>query len=229
MGYKGLTRRHKFRRSFGILDLPMNARVQAIAERACRSETFRSSPRLRDFLRYLVKRAAVEGQAKETVIGVEFFQRDPGYDPRKDTIVRVEAHRLRRRLREYYQNEGAREPWQIDLPPGAYLPLVRRIEDAAFDWRLAVIVEGPDPLTSEGLTAELIRRLGALRGVKVLAPLSSLKARNSKEAIQQLGANAILDCRVDGPTLQATLSRAQGDQLTPVGSFDNVIQRPSTR
>jgi tetratricopeptide (TPR) repeat protein len=183
-----------------------------------------SSPRLRDFLRYLVKRQAVEGQAKETLVGVEFFQRDPGYDPRKDPIVRVEAHRLRRRLREYYQREGAQDPWQIDLPPGGYVPIIRRLEDAALEWRLAVRVDAADPLTAEGLTAELIRQLGVLRGVKVLAPLSALTARNPKEAIQQLGANAILDCRLDGLSLQATLSRARGDQLIPVGSFDNVIQ-----
>src|SRR5215475_10438853 len=103
----------------------MGFELQAIAERVCRSETFRPSPRLRDFLLYLVKRQAAEGQAKETLIGMEFFQRDPAYDPRKDPIVRVEAHRLRRRLREYYQREGAHDPWQIELPAGAYLPIRR--------------------------------------------------------------------------------------------------------
>src|SRR3954468_24802269 len=56
-----------------------------------RIETFRSSPRLRDFLGYLVKRQAMEGQDKETLIGMEFFQRDPAYDPRKDPIVRLET------------------------------------------------------------------------------------------------------------------------------------------
>jgi tetratricopeptide (TPR) repeat protein len=202
----------------------MVAQVQLIAERVCRSETFSSSPRLRDFLRYLVQRNSVEGHAKETLIGIEFFQRDPGYDPRKDPIVRVEAHRLRRRLREYYDNEGAADPWQIELPTGAYVPLLRKIEDKGLDWRLAVRVEAPDPLTGEGLTAELIRQLGALRGVKILAPGSSLKARNAKEAVQHLGANAILDCRLDGLKLQATLSRAHGERVTPVGSFDNLIQ-----
>ena len=202
----------------------MVAQVQAIAERVCRSETFLSSPRLRDFLRYLVDRNAAEGQAKETLIGMEFFQRDPGYDPRKDPIVRVEAHRLRRRLSEYYHEEGARDPWRIELLPGAYVPLFRRTDEATPDYRLMVRVEAPDSLTAEGLTAELIRQLGALRGVKVIAPLSSLAARDSKDALTQLGANAVLDCRLDGLNLQATLSRVEGDRLTPVGSFDNLIQ-----
>lgn len=130
---------------------------------------------------------------------------------------------MRRRLREYYRLEGAQDPWQIELPAGAYVPILRRLEDATVECRLAVRVEVPDPLTAEGLTAELIRQLGTLRGVKVLAPLSSLTARNAKDAVQQLGANAILDCRLDGLHLQATLSRARGDQLIPVASFDTLI------
>jgi len=114
--------------------------------------------------------------------------------------------------------------WQIDLQPGAYVPTLRRFEEAAAECRLAVRVEAPDPLTAEGLAAELVRQMGALRGVKVLAPSSSLAARNPKEAVELLGANAILDCRLEGINLQATLSRARGNQLTPVGSFDNSIQ-----
>lgn len=202
----------------------MNSQLQAIAERVCRSETFRLSPRLQEMLRYLAKRQTEEGQAKETLVGVEFFRRDPGYDPRKDPIVRVEAHRLRRRLREYFQREGAESPWRIELPPGAYVPVLRRLEDADLELRLAVRVSAPDPLTAEGMTAELIRQLGVLRGVKVMAPLSSLAAESPMDAVQQLGANSVLECQLDGLSLRATLSRVRGGQLISVGSFDNLIQ-----
>jgi tetratricopeptide (TPR) repeat protein len=202
----------------------MDPRIAAIAERICRSETFRSSLRLKELLRYLVRQQAAQGPPKESLIGVEFFRREPGYDPRKDPIVRVEAHRLRRRLREYYQREGAQEPWRVELPSGAYAPVLRRLEDEHLECRLAVRVEAADALTAEGLTAELIRQLGVLRGVKVLAPLSSLSAHDPKDAVQQLGANAILECRLDGHSLRATLSRARGNEFIPVGSFDNFIQ-----
>jgi len=202
----------------------MAASLERIAETVCNSETFRSSPRLREFLRYLAKQSAGEGCLKETLIGIEFFQRVPGYDPRKDPIVRVEAHRLRRRLLEYYRTEGAPEPWRMELPAGAYVPVLKRAGQTSFERRLAVRVEAPDPLTAEGLTAELIRHLGGLEGVTVLAPASSLRARGATEAAQQLGANAILDCRLDGIRLQASLSRAEGDRLTPIGTFDNLIQ-----
>src|SRR5690349_8577271 len=97
-GYKGLSGR-TIRRRLWYSRRPMGSDLPAIPERVWRSETLRSSSRLRDFLRYLVRRQTAEGQAKETLIGVEFFPREPAYDPRKDPIVRVEAHRLRSRLR----------------------------------------------------------------------------------------------------------------------------------
>jgi tetratricopeptide (TPR) repeat protein len=224
MGYKGLRRAFRGQRPwYTQARLFMNPQLQASAERVCRSETFRSSPRLQELLRYLVKRQTEEGQAKETLVGVEFFRRNPEYDPRKDPIVRVEAHRLRRRLREYFQREGAELPWRIELPPGAYVPVLRRRDDADLELRLAVRVSAPDPLTAEGMTSELIRQLGGLRGVKVLAPLSSLKAESPMDAVQ-LGANSVLECRLDGLSLRATLSRVHGGRLTSIGSFDNLIQ-----
>jgi tetratricopeptide (TPR) repeat protein len=202
----------------------MAASLERIAERVCQSETFRSSPRLREFLLYLAKQTAGQERLKETLIGMEFFQRAPGYDPRKDPIVRVEAHRLRRRLLDYYRTEGAVEPWRMELPAGAYCPVLRRAGQASRERRLAVRVDASDPLTAEGLTAELIRQLGCLEGVTVLAPASSLGARDAKEAARQLGANAILECRLDGAKLQACLSHAEGDRLEPIGTFDNLIQ-----
>jgi tetratricopeptide (TPR) repeat protein len=202
----------------------MTVQVQALAERVCRSETFRSTKRLQEFFRYLVKRQAVDGIAKETLIGVEFFNRKPGYDPRRDPIVRVEAHRLRRRLSEYYQNEGRDELLQVDLPLGAYRPVLRRREERASVCRLAVRVQAQDDVTAEGLTAELIRSLGALHGIQVLATSSALIAQHPRQAAEDLGANTFLDCRFDGSNLQATLSRLRDGELRPVGKFDNLIQ-----
>jgi tetratricopeptide (TPR) repeat protein len=161
---------------------------------------------------------------KETVIGVEFFQRDPGYDPKKDPIVRVEVHRLRRRLGDYYIQEGASDPWRVEIPKGTYFPAFLAREEVAVQWRLAVLVNSSDQLTAEGLTVELINKLGELRGVTVLAPHSSLATRDVPGAIRELGANAILECSLEGMNLQAKLSRADSSGLTPLGTFDNVIQ-----
>src|SRR5579864_871898 len=185
----------------------MNTAVRRQIERICASEVFRTTPRLRDLLVFLTTRHTDNDAQglKESVIGVEFFHRDPGYDPKKDPIVRVEAHRLRRRLMDYYRQEGAGDPSRIDLPKGSYAPLFRRRDEAPVEWRLAVLVESSDKLTAEGLTVELISKLGELHGVTVLAPRSSLTTRDAAEAIRNLGANAILECSLEGMNLQARL------------------------
>jgi tetratricopeptide (TPR) repeat protein len=200
--------------------------VLHIVQRICGSEVFRTTPRLRDLLVFLTTRHSSNDTQglKETVIGVEFFHRDPGYDPKKDPIVRVEAHRLRRRLLDYYSQEGAADPSRIDLPKGSYAPVIRRRDEIPAGWRLAIFVNSADELTADGLTVELINKLGELRGVTVLAPRSVLTARDAAEAIQNLGANAILECSLDGVNLQAKLSRADSAGLIPMGTFDNVIQ-----
>ena len=59
-----------------------------------------SAAALPGFLKHLVE-AALRGETerlKESVLGVEVFQREAGFDPRTDPIVRVEARRLRSRL-----------------------------------------------------------------------------------------------------------------------------------
>jgi hypothetical protein len=61
-------------------------------------------------------------QLKEYTIAVEAFGRPPEFDKKRDSIVRVEAHRLRKRLDRYYQDEGANRPVRIVIPPGQYAP-----------------------------------------------------------------------------------------------------------
>jgi len=86
------------------------------------SSGFAASERLSGFLRYVVEQALAGQAVKETLIGVEVFGRKPGYDPRLDGVVRVEAVKLRLRLREYYEIAGAGDPVRIDLPKGGYVP-----------------------------------------------------------------------------------------------------------
>ncbi|MBS1827447.1 MAG: hypothetical protein JST93_19180 [Acidobacteria bacterium] len=79
---------------------------------------------LRRLLEYVV-RASLDGRQdtlKEYELGVAVFERGPDFDPRVDTIVRVQARKLRQRLTEYYEQEGANSPVRIILSPGAYAP-----------------------------------------------------------------------------------------------------------
>ena len=91
------------------------------------SAAFRNSSRHRSLLRHLVAKVLADDSAslKETVIAVEVFGRPVAtFDPRLDTIVRVEARRLRARLSSYYEAEGRHSPIRIELPVGSYVPLI---------------------------------------------------------------------------------------------------------
>jgi Malectin domain len=88
------------------------------------SGIFNRAPNLALVLKYICSKYFEGGadQIKEYNIAVEALGRGPDFDQRGDSIVRVEAHRLRKRLREYYEGEGAGHAVQIEIPPGQYAP-----------------------------------------------------------------------------------------------------------
>jgi len=92
------------------------------------SAAFARNDRQSQFLRFLVERhlEGRDNELKESVLAVEVFGRDPGYDPKADGIVRTEAMRLRTRLDKYYAAEGSRDPLVIELPKGGYRPVFRQ-------------------------------------------------------------------------------------------------------
>jgi TolB-like protein/lipoprotein NlpI len=83
------------------------------------------------FLRYVVERVLQnrQGELKEYIIGLEVFRRGEAFDPKTDSIVRVEARNLRAKLRDYYQGEGVRDPIRIELPKGGYIPAFQQISE----------------------------------------------------------------------------------------------------
>jgi hypothetical protein len=88
------------------------------------SGIFSRAPGLAQMLNYVCTKY-FEGQSdqvKEYNIAVEALGRPADFDQKRDSIVRVEAHRLRRRLSEYYEGEGASHHIRILLPSGQYVP-----------------------------------------------------------------------------------------------------------
>ncbi len=93
-------------------------------ERVLADRRFRSSERNASFLRYIVEKA-IDGKAseiKEIVIAMELYGRTSDYDPKVDSVVRVEASRLRSKLQSYYEQEGRFDPIRINVPKGGYVP-----------------------------------------------------------------------------------------------------------
>lgn len=88
------------------------------------SRQFATAGRHSRLLHYLVERTlAGEGdQHKEYALGTDVFDPPDSFDPRIDSIVRVELRRLCKRLDEYYGGPGASDPVVIKLHPGRYAP-----------------------------------------------------------------------------------------------------------
>lgn len=97
------------------------------------SRHFNRAPALSRILSYVCEKhfRGESASVKEYSIAVEALGRPEDFDSSGDTIVRVEASRLRKRLRQYYEQEGADHPVQILLSESGYLPQFVRPERAA--------------------------------------------------------------------------------------------------
>jgi hypothetical protein len=91
-------------------------------DRLVNSHTLHGSESLCKLLRYLAEHAIRKpGVAlKEYQIATEVFGRPTEFDPQLDSLVRVQAGRLRSKIAEYYASEGAEDPILVELPKGTY-------------------------------------------------------------------------------------------------------------
>jgi predicted ATPase len=134
-----------------------DAEVAAQLERVLASRLFTSSRRLSAFLRFIVEATLRQRTAglKESVLGVEVFGRNAGYNPQEDPVVRVMAGRLRSRLAEYYHSEGVSDPVIFELPRGGYVPTWHGRENG----RAAVVTRAPNrPLPPTSSSSYLVGR-----------------------------------------------------------------------
>jgi TolB-like protein len=99
------------------------AKARSCLERILASSCFVQSERQQRFLKFIVNEtlAGHTDRLKGYTIAIEVFDRDVNFDPAIDAIVRVEAARLRAKLREYYDREGRTDPVRFELPKGAYV------------------------------------------------------------------------------------------------------------
>ncbi len=141
-----------------------------------KSRAFVQSHRVRRFLEFVVQESLLgrPHRLKEYLIGLEVFDRHDAFDPRVDSIVRVEARRLRHKLDEYYHGEGREDPIRIVLRKGSYLPTYeyqtsgtspmsmtqrRKIEMASFSLIGAANVPAGGAVDPAAIAEEIHRRL----------------------------------------------------------------------
>src|SRR5688572_16817535 len=100
-----------------------DAAIRAQLETILASEVFSRSQHLRRFLTFIVEqRLAGHGHAlKESVLAHDLYGKGTDFDGGTDPVVRVDARRLRDKLREYYEDRS--DPIVISLPKGSYVPV----------------------------------------------------------------------------------------------------------
>ena len=213
------------------------AAVREQLTRVVNSPKFVSSARLCRFLSHIVNRA-IDGDLdnlKEFTIAMEVFDRTSDYDPNIDAIVRVEARRLRAKLKAYYEDgPGTADPVLIALRPGSYVPIFRRLDSRQPSDRLEIgaairpgcasvavlpfVNMSPEPEQDyfcDGITEEIVNSLTRVSGLNVIARTSAFQFKgvsvDIREVGQRLGADLVIEgsVRKSGEHLRITAQLIQ--------------------
>jgi len=205
--------------------------IFAQTEKILQSRVFHGTKLLSRLLRFIIDQSVAgnAGALKESVLGSDVFGKGPGFDPRMDPIVRVDARRLRSRLTEYYNSEGAADPVIVELPKGGYVPV--------FSWRISLYAApsppsvpgrspfpesvavlpfvslNPDPgsqFFSDGLTEEVITALARIPRLRVIGRSTTFcyegKAQDIRKVGRELNVSTVLEgtVRRSGTRLRIT-------------------------
>jgi serine/threonine-protein kinase len=217
--------------------------------RILKSRAFAKAKRSQDFLRYIVS-LSLAGEAnslKEYSIALDVFGRDSSFDPRLDPIVRVEAARLRWRMKAYLQNEIDRDPIAIDIPKGGYAPVVFRRCPEPAPWTEEAIPEpahavavlpfvsldgvGPTGTLCAAMTEELIDTFGSIDGVKTPCCTAMFhfkeRAADVREIVSSLHVDALLEGSVrrvdDRACIKARLVDGNTMYTTNIGTYNEAM------
>jgi hypothetical protein len=152
------------------------------------SGLFTRAPTLATLLSYLCERT-LEGKGseiKEYSIAVDALGRDPSFDQETDSIVRVQANRLRKRLAEFYEGPGKGHRIHISIPVGQYVPV---FEERTLERPAAPASVAAPPVRSRRLASTGLLLLLALAIVAAVVGLLFLAPRNKSASPSPAGSS----------------------------------------
>lgn len=227
---------------------PSEPEVRALLEKILASAGFRNSERMRRFLRITVERTldGATDQLKEFSLGHDVFDRGRDYDPRTDSIVRVEARRLRKKLRAYYDGEGLLDKIVIQFPPGKYIPnfslaaaATQADVEKLLDPKTVAVLPfsnlSSDPEQSyfcDGISEDIIDALSTVRDLRVLGRGATFMLRDPAMDPRDIGASLSAGTIVEGSVRKAggtlRVSARLIDTQTGHVRWSTTIDRPET-
>ncbi len=193
--------------------------------RVLNSPGFVASVRLCRFLTHIVNRT-IDGDIdslKEFSIAMEVFDRTSEYDPNIDAIVRVEARRLRAKLKAYYEEgPGTVDPVLIGMRPGSYVPIFRWLDTQPPKQGLEMGATIPPGRTSiavlpfvnmspepeqdyfcDGISEEITNSLTRVSGLNVIARTSAFHFKGASIDIREVGERLGADLVIEGSVRKA--------------------------
>jgi adenylate cyclase len=178
--------------------------VRKQLEAVAKSSYFLHADRLLQLLRYVVE-AKLDDRTEcisQKQLAMSVFNRDEHFDSAIDSIVRVEAGRLRSKLLEYYTNDGSSDPIRFELPKGQYVPRIYEYDIA----RQGKSDDGNEATPSiavlpfenmsgdkeqdyfgDGISEDLLTDLAKFSNLLVIARNSSFRYKGSSLSVNEIG------------------------------------------
>jgi hypothetical protein len=186
-------------------------------DRILESRVMHGSDYLKSFLKYVVVKSVETPGASvnEYAIATEVFGRRDDFRARNDSVVRVQASRLRQKLGEYYATEGKRDPVRIELPKGHYHPvfsivtLTNGVEDVESQPSEVQAQDPSDAAISFSLRNESLRRglvAVGITGFLLLAAVVLLVIWNVNLRARVAGSGSVSSIAKYGPVWEPFLA-----------------------
>ena len=168
----------------------LQATVRAELDAMLQAPIFIQSSRCKRFLGYIVEHTLMgkADQLKERTIGIGVFERANDYDTGDDSIVRVTANEVRKRISQFYRESSAPHLLQIELPRGAYVP----------EFRIQPCRHEEEPVEippSQPATAEPVLTQTAITGQAQSSARSNVEMRADRDQIMSFDRSAQIKIR----------------------------------
>jgi serine/threonine-protein kinase len=211
--------------------------VHAELERILSDSAFATAEKMKDFLRFVVQETlAGRGDAlNEALVGMEVYSRGETFDPRQDSIVRVEAGRLRSKLREFYESQADSACIRIEIPKGSYKPVFRDLKGTAtrksapifreqrFASKTMAVLPFADmspqrdhEYFGDGLAEEMMFALSRLRNLRVVSQTSVFAFKGKPIDVREIGRQLDVEYIMEGSVRKAEQQLRVSVRLTEV-------------
>jgi len=225
--------------------------VQRELERVLADAVFATAEKMKRFLRFVVLEtlAGRGDRLNEALVGMEVYSDGDAFDPRLDSTVRVEAGRLRAKLREFYELQGEGGKLRIDIPKGSYKPVFKRPKETRGGEPARVVPKKPPRAMTiavlpfvdmspqrdheyfgDGLAEELMFALSRLQNLRVVSQTSVFAFKGKGVDVREIGKQLDVEYIMEGSVRKAEQQLRITVRLTEVGTgfqtWSDAFDRP---